>query len=517
MKLLRILLACVLLMSAAPASAATGTIMPTPYQTVFDSNGDPISGACIWTYTAGTTTPVATYTDVNLSVANSNPIVADSAGRFGAFLTQGVSYKFVYETACTAPSHGTTIRTVDNIATVPGVAGGIDVTGTAGETFTAGLCAYLSDGSGGKTQGSWYKCDTSNPYSNTLPLIAMVPSAITSGNTGSFRIAGQITGLSSLTVGADYYVSTSGAITATPPNGRRFVGRADSATTLIVNGNPAPAPVPVVDDFRIWPSSATCIPSADVTAATTLYLTPCNGNRITLSDASGNLAVYTSAEISIAVPSTTSQMYDVWVYANNGVPTLELLAWTNDTTRATGIAKTTVGFYTKSGDLTRRYVGSMRTTTVSGQTESSKAKRYVWNLYNQLMLELSKGETAASWTTASVTPVQANASTANQVDVVVGQATTIWVSLMAQGETNGGAGAQVFVGIGAGSATAATRQLEITSAAATYQLSFNVSHVTTQAAGRQFYTWLNWVGSNTGTFYGTTLNGTTGLMGWVLG
>ena len=35
------------------------------------------------TYETGTTTLVATYSDTALSVANTNPIVADSSGRFG--------------------------------------------------------------------------------------------------------------------------------------------------------------------------------------------------------------------------------------------------------------------------------------------------------------------------------------------------------------------------------------------------------------------------------------------------
>ena len=38
------------------------------------------------------------------------------------------------------------------------------------------------------------------------------------------------------------------------------------------------------------------------------------------------------------------------VFNNAGVPTLELLAWTNDTTRATATTRATLGFYTKTGD-----------------------------------------------------------------------------------------------------------------------------------------------------------------------
>jgi hypothetical protein len=98
---------------------ATGTYAPDPDLRIVDANGVPISGGLIWTYLAGTTTPVATYTDVGLTIPNSNPIVAGSDGRFVAFLTPGLSYKFVYEQAATPPAHGTVVATRDNILGVP--------------------------------------------------------------------------------------------------------------------------------------------------------------------------------------------------------------------------------------------------------------------------------------------------------------------------------------------------------------------------------------------------------------
>ena len=63
----------------------TGTNLPLPYQTITDQNGAPISGASIYTYVVGTTTPLATYQDYTLQTANTNPIVTDSAGRYGAY------------------------------------------------------------------------------------------------------------------------------------------------------------------------------------------------------------------------------------------------------------------------------------------------------------------------------------------------------------------------------------------------------------------------------------------------
>jgi hypothetical protein len=78
----------------------------------FDNNGNPLAGGLIYTYAAGTTTPIATYTSSSGGTANANPIVLDSAGRTPAqiWLTAGNSYKFVLQT-----SLGTLIKTDDNI------------------------------------------------------------------------------------------------------------------------------------------------------------------------------------------------------------------------------------------------------------------------------------------------------------------------------------------------------------------------------------------------------------------
>lgn len=67
-----------------------------PRASVFDINGDPISGGKLWFYEPGSSTPRATYSDAGLTTANSNPVEANSAGRFPEiFLTPAVGYKVV--------------------------------------------------------------------------------------------------------------------------------------------------------------------------------------------------------------------------------------------------------------------------------------------------------------------------------------------------------------------------------------------------------------------------------------
>lgn len=82
----------------------------------FDNNGLPLAGGLLYTYAAGTTTPLATYSDNTGATPNANPIVLDSAGRVSGevWLTNGSNYKFVLKT-----SAAVTVWTNDNIAGVP--------------------------------------------------------------------------------------------------------------------------------------------------------------------------------------------------------------------------------------------------------------------------------------------------------------------------------------------------------------------------------------------------------------
>lgn len=174
-----------------------------------------------------------------------------------------------------------------------------------------------------------------------------------------------------------------------------------------------------LQDFRLTLTSGLPVTVSDITAATTLYFTPDKGNSIALYDGSTQWNDVTSTEISIAVPSTTSTMYDVFCYSSSGTATLELTAWTNDTTRATNLAYQN-GVLVKSGTTTRRFVGSFRTTTVSGQTEDSLTKRYLWNYYNRVNRPMRRFESTSSWNYTIATWRQANAAAANQLDFVRG-------------------------------------------------------------------------------------------------
>lgn len=493
------------------AAAQSYTIMPQPFGVVQDNSGHIVSGGCVWTYVAGTTTAATTYSD-NAGTPNTNPIKADSAGRFTAYLVAGSSYKFVYEnTPCTVspPTHGPTLRTADNIGGVPAAAATVDITCTAGETISAGQAVYVSTGSGGKTPAQCYKGDSANAYSSSSATVfGIAPAAITSTTAGTVRIAGSVTGLSSLTPGTDYYIGSSGALTSSAPSNARKLGTADTATSIILSLPPlVPNADNGVDDFRLTLSTGVPVTTADVTAATTIYCTPGGkGNRIALYDSTGAATVYTSAEFSIAVPATTSTMYDVFAYANSGTPTLELTAWTNDTTRASAIVLTTTGVYTKTGDLTRRYLGSFRTTGTSGQTEDSLAKRYLWNYYNRVSRPMAVLEATDSWTYTTLTYRQANAATTNQLDFVIGVAEVeVNADVFATyGNSTGGVLVRVAIGEDSTSSPTTTGQIihQDNAASGIYGLA-TAKLRRYPAVGRHTWVWLEEsVATGTTTWYG---------------
>lgn len=83
---------------------------------LLDNSGNVLSGGKIYTYAAGTTTPATTYTNSIGTVANSNPIVANAAGRLTneIWFPVGGSYKFVLKDA-----NDVLLATYDNIPTTP--------------------------------------------------------------------------------------------------------------------------------------------------------------------------------------------------------------------------------------------------------------------------------------------------------------------------------------------------------------------------------------------------------------
>lgn len=196
-------------------------------------------------------------------------------------------------------------------------------------------------------------------------------------------------------------------------------------------------------DFRLTLTSGSPVTTGDVTAAGTIYCSPYKGNKIALYDGAGTWNVRSSAEFSLALGGLTSgKPYDVFCYDNAGVPTLEFLAWTNDTTRATALTLQD-GVLVKTGATTRRYLGTFYTTGIA-TTEDSAAKRYLWNYYNRVMRSCA-GVFSATRSTTSATWVEMNSEIRNSF--VIGVAEDFVVGQSIGTVTTSGSGSRASFGI----------------------------------------------------------------------
>ena len=85
----------------------------------FNNDGLPLNAGRIYTYQAGSTTPLTTYTDSSGLIANTNPIVLGTDGRPPStiWLIEGFFYKFVLK-----DSSDVTIQTYDNLYGIIGAA-----------------------------------------------------------------------------------------------------------------------------------------------------------------------------------------------------------------------------------------------------------------------------------------------------------------------------------------------------------------------------------------------------------
>lgn len=306
-------------------------------------------------------------------------------------------------------------------------------------------------------------------------------------------------------------------------SGLRFLtlGAGLSIAGTTITGNPA------LDTMngRLTLTTAVPVTTSDVTAAATLCYALYRGKYVTLYDGT-NWVSLPIAELSIAVPATTTQMYDVFVDYNAGTPALALEAWTNDTTRATALT-TQDGVLVLTGATGKRFVGCMRTTGVSGQTEDSETKRFVWNYYHQRKRLLRKNIATNTYTYGTNTWREMEGGTANRVESIVGWVEDpLWFSLQVATRTTA-ANQTGSVGIGKNSTTVPVKPMAITMSPEAIDASSvdmngatTVAHGITPSLGYSFYSMLEiGVGGGNITFVGDDggSNIQTGLDGYVMG
>lgn len=187
-------------------------------------------------------------------------------------------------------------------------------------------------------------------------------------------------------------------------------------------------------------------------------------------------------------------------------------AWTNDTTRADAIDASTYPRF-KSGDLSRRLVGTIRITGTT-TTEDSKAKRFTANEDNRarrLMLALDPTDT---WTYSTATLREARGQTTNRLQYVVCDDRDLIEAYVKSQVECSTAGTGVAVNIGIDSTTAVGALLK-------FLQNINVAEQRHMAladyaghpgVGFHFLSWLEYANGATTTWHGDSGGGATSMI-----
>lgn len=449
-----------------PTPAAGGTVTSV---SIVSANGFAGSVA------TATTTPAITLTTSITGVLKGNGTAISAA-------TAGTDYEvpLTFSTGLTRSTNTVTVNTSQNISTLSNLTTNGSVQTTGG---TGALSVIANTGTGNNVLATSPTLVTPNlgtPSTLVATNATGTAAGLTAGTvttnanlTGAVTSVGNATSLGSFTsaqlaaaltdeTGTGSNVFSNSPVFQTPNLGTPSSATLTNATglplatgvtgTLNANNNPISNYALSIQDFRLTLATGAPVTTTDVTGATTIYAAPIVGNRIALYDGT-NWNVRTSAQFSLALGTLTASLpYDVFCYDNAGVPTLEFTAWTNTTTRATALVRQD-GVLSKTGALTRRYMGTFYTTGTT-TTEDSVANRYLWNYYNRKLRSMVRKETTASWSYATATYRQANGAAANQLNFIIGVSEDIVSAQVGINAYSSGTGQRtVNVGIGLNSTT----------------------------------------------------------------
>jgi len=122
---------------------------PAPKAQFLTAAGQPLVGGRVYTYAAGTTTPLATYTDSTAASANSNPIILDGRGECNIWFSPASAYKIKL-----TDSNDVEIYVVDNITSAGYVSGGSIVNSSIVNGTISGAAISGAAISGGSINGA---------------------------------------------------------------------------------------------------------------------------------------------------------------------------------------------------------------------------------------------------------------------------------------------------------------------------------------------------------------------------
>jgi hypothetical protein len=248
------------------------SISPDPRLQFFASDGSFLVGGKLYTYAAGTTTPLATYTSSSGGTANTNPVILNSRGETSVWLGSS-QYKFVLKDA-----NDVEIWTQDNLQAGANVDGSnatgtwpISITGNAATATLATTATYATT-AGSVTPGVAVDkiiAGTNITISPGSGLGTVTINAASAGGTVT-SVNGAGTSGFTLTGGP---ITSSGTLTVTPPapstagnvltsDGTNWVSSAPAGTTLGGIGSYA---------FVNYGTTAAVQPGASVAGSTIVY------------------------------------------------------------------------------------------------------------------------------------------------------------------------------------------------------------------------------------------------------
>lgn len=446
---------------------------------VTDTNGNPVSGATITFYDAGTTDLRTVYSDSGLSTSLGSTVTCNSAGAPAAsgaevlIYTGTTAYKVEIKDAASV-----TLHTFDNVR------GATDTSTFAQNTATPVRSVSAQSSDYTITSADQGELTAADPTSADVTLT--LPSAVTVGD-------GWLVGTKHVGSGNNVIVesvslqsidaSTGGTqyILTLPYQSATFVS--DGADWHVLESH---SPIwPITPQGYLTLASGTPFMTANAAGATTVYYTPDAGAHIPIWDGF-RWNIHEFSELSLTLNASAhlaSTVYDIFVINDNG--TLRLVtgpAWANSAdgsgSRGAGAGTAQIGrkngLYTNqpSGTTTMRngsttysvgqqegtYVGTLKIDGTAGQvscyrTWGQSRTFHLWNAYNQRDIIIQVGDTTSNWTYSSATIRPSRADGNNSIVIVTGLNDTIIEARFAQ-RVGTAASETVRIGIGWNSTTA---------------------------------------------------------------
>ena len=184
--------------------------------------------------------------------------------------------------------------------------------------------------------------------------------------------------------------------------------------------------LPRLSDGRLTLTSGDPDKNDNDTNKNAIYYCPYMGETVSLFDGDvWNLYTFSELTLDISSGYAADTIYDIFIYDNSGTLTLESLAWSSASARATGLVRQN-GALVKDGDRTKKYVGTFRTNS-SVKTNDDTTRRYLWNEYHKVYKSmLSQINTLSTYTTSVWRPVGNNTTVGQtRLAMVVGGRTLI--------------------------------------------------------------------------------------------